>query len=281
MGNAVSNIATDIPTYIASLQEQRIGPTIQLVPINTFQKNQQMWKNRYVSPINFLADQIKEPEMIDNFIEKSGSARPTPRYIAPPDPVIDQLRQRVLSSSNFRPAMKQFLASVPVVRRPLSEFGVAGEAVGNYEDRYHAQNRIPQYVPKTWEEPSMNQPRMIFIDRGMADSSHAGDILLHEYMHTAPRNMSLKEQFVQMSQRINPNKQPILWNISLQYFHNGKPPPNEEEVYATLGQQLGPRALLIPEIKDFYKNVFTQHSQRTPYSPFSNPELWKNGNLVE
>ncbi len=280
IGNVVSNIATDAPTYLASFREKRIGPTITLPPISEVQKYRDFGKLWETSPINALKQQLKyQPEILDDFVEKSGSAYASPRYVAPSDSTLDELKRGVLDSSGFRPAMQRFLSSIPVVQRPLEDQGAWGMAHGPVETLYSENTPAPK--SSSWEEPYGNPQRMIFLDPKAVQSPLAGEVLLHEYIHEAPRKNSLRDSFIRLSQSINPKAQPVLWNVSMQYLRNGKPAPNPEEVYATLGQQLGPRSLLIPEVRDFYKNVFSQYTGGTTYSPFSKPELWKNGNLVE
>jgi hypothetical protein len=256
---------TDLPANTAYYTRNLFGPAIPLTTYQEFSKNQNAPELTPQQMINYSVNESLYPGQ-----EKTNSANINDRYVAPPDQQVDQLKQRVLSGAGFRPAMQRYLSTVPIVERPIAQHGAAGESVGNYSQYYNSEPSQGDNQP-SWENPPLKDQPMIYMDPSVMNHNDAGNVLLHEYIHTVQRNPDLKQSFIDFSKTINQDTQPLLYSVGLTYFRNGKLPPNPEEFYATLGQQLGPRALLIPEIRNFYMNIFSNNQEKTPFSPLSYP----------
>lgn len=258
--DAYQNFQTDLPANTAYAQDrvhQAIAPKMLLpTPDQIIQEEMQGPK----IPMN--------PNLYNNRIEKSMSAEMQP-YLTPPNTpqatFEEQEKQKVLKSGIFRPAMQRYLSTIPVYTYEP-----------NQQQAGIAMTQPSRNLNNKWEDKAGGSQSII----GMALSSKTNfekmknnpisqGVMAHELIHTAPRNSKFKNEFKSFFKKVTPESSPILYNTGLQYFQNGQPPPNEEEMYATLGQQLGPRALLIPEIRDFYINLFANKQGQVPFSPLS------------
>lgn len=198
---------------------------------------------------------------------KSMSAQLNPYPVVPSTSYNQQLeaiKQRILNSGVFRPAMKRYLSTVPILGY-YGEPGVAATDVSPYQT-YDIPASYPEIQAtgpsEPWETsqgPYGGQPLIemeIAKNQPIPSDEQFKSVLVHELIHASPRNMRFKNEFINFFSNITPETQPMLYEVGLQYLQNGQPPPNPEEFYATLGQHLGPNVLNIPEVRKFYENIF-------------------------
>lgn len=245
---AYQNFQTDLPAnqaYFQAKLQQFISPKEMLPTAEDIQKNADQYTNNHATFNPYMG------------AEKSMSAELQSFPIAPNNPqtaFAEQLKQKIINSGIFRPAMARFLSTVPVYTFYPNQT-VAGLA--------DSSNGSPPDQP--WETSSGGyQPTigMALSDNAnlnkLTNNPYVSRVMLHELVHTAPRNQAFQNDFKNFFNQINPETNPILYNAGLNYYQNGKPPPNAEEFYATLAHTYGSEALNIPEIKKYYENIFAQ-----------------------
>lgn len=253
LGQAAKNFAYDLPANSAYLQAkiaQRIAPRSTIPEADQFKMAKPDYKSLYI-------DWGQGPT-------KNMSAELNPWPEVPNTPYnqqLAQIKQKVLNSGIFRPAMKRYLETVPV----YGEYGNPGGGSADVTplQTFHFSTNSKQnkeIMSQPWEY--FQGPYQPVIEVGITkeapyqNNERTESVMLHELVHSAPRNMALKDQFIDFFNSVNPETQPELYKVGLTYFNNGQPPPNPEEFYATLAQQLGPKVFEIPEIKRYYENIF-------------------------
>lgn len=259
IGSGVQNFMTDLPAnsaYVQALISQRIAPREKL-------PTAEMASNRNFGPMDELRENL-------NYLPvKSMSAQLRPVMEVPNTPynqALEQQKQEILKSGLYRPAMARYLSTVPVY--------------GNYEnpgsgftplsiyDSYNASSRDPMVTETRnlpWEDYTAPSPSIqIGITKDQtnfgtsvpSEYPQLNSVMAHELAHNAPRNPAQKESFIEFFNNINEKEQPLLYNAGLTYMRNGQMPPNAEEFYATIVQNMGPKVLQIPEVRSFFQNIF-------------------------
>jgi len=251
----------DLPTNIEYAQtkvRQAISPKAFVPTYAEMQQRQKAWeqKPKNQTPMGQLQDKFANEDIyMEPRANKSGSAEMEPYRVYPNDPKLSALKQATLNSMNLRPAMNRYLSTVPVQRAPIISEGALGYALGGQGE--------PQEKGGTWETDfgPISNPAIV-LDRTlgvMPQRQDAIDVLSHEYVHTVPRTDTVKTGMAKLLLNI-PRNSPIL-PAAMQYFADGRLPPNPEELFATLGQQFGQFALNIPEIREYYRNIYAQPTQ--------------------
>lgn len=285
------NFMTDLPANSAYIQSRIASRFLPKEPLLTYedtiaQKNIQQNYEKMNDPQRLYAD-LQNPLAFENFATKSHSAKINSYPTSQPNAQVEALRMKILNNGNYRPAMSRYLTTVPIQEMPQFQNqppqGVT--YVGGPQNIYntYGPNEIPANFPppnSSWETsyggviPSISMTRPVTPQ----DASWQQPILTHELAHASPRNMAFKQDFIDFFKNLDPKKQPLLYNVALTYRSNGQLPPNPEEFYATVSQQLGARALAIPEIRKYYENVFTDFSQKNSEYPLLSepaPRLFK------
>lgn len=248
----IQQIKTDLPANMAYGQAkvaQAFAPKFQ-VPTND------QMRAEFNNPVHEKTMDLFGPV-------KSMSAQINPYPVVqqtPQNQQLEQQKQQIINSGAFRPAMARYLSTIPVNYEPGLGKG-AGMTDINTTQRYD--NVGKQQNGNTWETYQGSYQPVI----GMGDTNNTSTIapskqenlnpvLAHELVHAAPKNMKFKEQFQQLYEGMTPENNPVLFNSAATYLNNGNKPPNAEELYATLAQNMGTNVLNIPEVRKFYENLF-------------------------
>jgi len=243
LGQRINNFVTDFPTNTAYIQAQ-IGKTI--LPKETLPTAEEM--QNFDPRLNPIPDLTGEPI-------KSMSAQMNTWPVIPQTSYnqrLEQQKQEVLNSGAFRSAMRRYLSTVPIYGEPGIPGGGITDTTPLQTFDYKREDTIP-----SWE--LSEGPYQPVIGIGLSNpNNNTNEIIAHELIHAAPRQMKYKQDFQNFFENLNPKSNPVLYNVGLQYFRNGNPPPNPEELYATMAEQMGPRVLEVPEIKKFFINLFNQ-----------------------
>lgn len=255
----VQDIKTDLPANIAYGQAKVAQTFAPKYEIPTYQQ-QKAYGN---SPIGqFENKNWNVLESLQKPVEKSFSAQVNPYPVVQQTPQNIQLerqKQQVLNSGAFRPAMSRYLSTVPVNYEP----GLNNGGITDISSKQTYDNK--RDIGGGWETAQGPYQPIISIgqDNGRipnttvpSQQENLNPVLAHELIHAAPRNMKYKNDFVKLYQGMTPESNPVLFNSASTYLMNGQKPPNAEELYATLAQNLGTNVLNIPEVRRFYENLF-------------------------
>ncbi len=259
----VQDIKTDLRANIAYGQAkvaQTFAPKYQ---IPTYQQQDSYYK----SPIGqFENKNWSALEGLQKPVEKSFSAQINPYPVVQKTPAniqLEQQKQQILNSGAFRPAMARYLSTIPVNASVELDKG-SGMTFTSGKQNYR---QIPNDI-NTWEtsQGTLQPDITIGIDEKNKKTQfntvipsmqeNLNPVLAHELIHAAPRNMKYKDQFQKLYEGLTPQSNPVLFNSASTYLMNGQKPPNAEELYATLAQNLGTNVLNIPEVRKFYENLF-------------------------
>lgn len=256
--SGVQNFMTDLPAnsaYLQAITSRAIAPKFVLP---TVEKQQEEYT---------LSQQAIDG--LRDLPTKTMSASLSEWPVAPDTPYnqkLEQQKQQILNSGVFRPAMARYLSTVPVwggydnpggglTQMSLSQgYNVPQIDVNQYSketawENYDSASHPDIQMGITPEQTSFN------IDPPSQFSS-LEPVMAHELIHAAPRNNSLRDSFNIFFRSVSPNNNPLLYNTGLTYLKNGQMPPNAEEFYTTIAQQMGPNVLKIPEVKKYFQNIF-------------------------
>lgn len=267
------NFQTDIPTNVETAQRyirQAVAPKQYVPSFNQARGEERYGEEVYnqkspMERINY--DFANQDIYMNQGAIKSGSAKLQPMAAYPNDPNLSALKKASLNAMNLRPAMQRYLETVPVQRGNLKDFVVnddgtissaGGIASGGGSSGYQLSNPNGSWETNTniTEDPNI----VLEQAAGTDPNGWGSSVLQHEYLHTAPRVAQVRAGMEKLLQNL-PEKSPIR-DAALQYYGNGELPPNPEELFATLGEQYGQYALMIPEIQAYYKNIFTQPTEK-------------------
>lgn len=200
------------------------------------------------------------------------------------DPGIAGLLEHVLSSPAFSDAAKQYFSQIPINYNNIysvSDRGYmampAGMAQGipsqNYVRESSAIGRDIPVDDANWDQQqfdyqSFDLPQIGINMKYYAPMSgydgHGVDVLRHELLHTAPRQLGSQKSQEEAMSGITKDNNPDLYKGLLTYFGDGRVPPNTEEAFAQLGTIFGPAILQDPTVGEFYQGIFTP--PKHPYS---------------
>jgi len=277
--DVITNFVTDLPansSYLQAKVAEKIAPKWQ---VPTYQQNQQYFN----SPVGQFEN--KNGNLLDSLSSgptKSMSAQMNQYPVVqqtPENKSLETQKQQILNSDVFRPAMSRYLSTVPVNYEPSMKGGGMTEL--GIKQIYN--NDISN--DNTWE--TSNGPMQPLIHIGDTDktstvipsqNSNLSPVMAHELIHASPRNMNLKDSFINFYNNVNAESNPVLWKAGMTYLMNGQAPPNPEELYATLAQNLGESVLNIPEIANYYRNVYNKNSM-IPGNK-NNPNNYSIGTLI-
>jgi hypothetical protein len=260
--NAVRQSLIDVPAnsaYVQAKIAQAVAPK-DILPTSKEISAQANLNKKLAQPLNLLLNSDTEN------VEKSMAAQLSPYPEVQNTPYNQQLeaaKQTALDTGGYRPAMKRYLSTVPVSGYYNSAQDKQNTLGGT---TYSSPTETYRFDPNTsWETKKggispfieMNMPQQINIP----NAPEVKTILSHELTHATPRNPALREAYLTFFNSVNPDTQPMLWNIGLKYMNNGQPPPNAEEFYATIAQYQGQKTLDIPEIKKYYENIYQNPEQ--------------------
>lgn len=265
---AYANLLTDIPTNVATAQryvQQAVAPKYSVPSFDQIRANGAQWGAAYNKQTDMqrLNDAFQnEGIYMDPGAIKSGSADLQPMAVYPNDPRLSALKEAALNAMNLRPAMKRYLQTIPVQQGDLTNVIVNSDgslsSAGGTAITGNFQTSNPG---GSWESNvNVTQSPNIVIDRGAGinPGGWPNTVMQHEYLHTTEpiRAQQVQIGMTKLLQAL-PQNSPLR-DAALQYYNDGRLPPNPEELFATLGQQLGQYVLTIPEIQAYYKNIYMQ-----------------------
>lgn len=260
IGSSINNFKTDLPANLAYGQAkvaQAIAPKFQ---VPTPQQN----KTYFNSPVGqFESKNWGALESLQKPIQKSLSAQVNKYPVVQPtleNIKLEAQKQTILNSGAFRPAMSRFLSTVPVNYEP--DLG-KGSGMTDMTTHQRYDNVGNEQNSNQWERyQGSYQPVIAMGDTNNTSTvvpskqENLSPVLAHELVHAAPRNMKYKNDFMKVYKGLTPESNPILFKSAATYLMNGNKPPNAEELYATLAQNMGTKVLQIPEIRKFYENLY-------------------------
>lgn len=273
------NFQTDFPTNVETAQRyvrQAIAPKYYQPSFDQIRGNARRYGEEVYNqqtPIERLNYNFaNEGIYMEPWATKSGSAELQPMNIYPNDPKLSALKKASLNAMNLRSAMQRYLETIPVQRGNLKDIPAAGIAMGGGSQGFQLSN-----PGGSWEtNVNVTQDPNIVLDQtaGTSPNGWGNPVLQHEYLHVAPRVAQARVGMEKLLQNLPP-KSPLR-DAALQYYRDGRLPPNPEELFAVLGEQFGQYALTIPEIQAYYGNIFSQPSgQKNPiqytYEPWNVP----------
>lgn len=285
---AYQNFRTDLPTNIATSQryvQQAIAPKYSVPGFDQVRQNNRYGEEVYNQQtpkkrINY--DFANEGIYMEPGAIKSGSAELQPMAVYPNDPRLSALKQASLDAMNLRPAMQRYLETIPVqqgnleniIMNPDGTFSSAGGMAegGNFQTLNPG---------GSWETNLNITPNPnILLERklGINPEGWVNSALQHEYLHTTSP-IRVQQARIGMAKLLEnmPQNSPLR-DAALQYYSDGRLPPNPEELFATLGEQYGQYVLMMPEIQEYYKNIFMQPTEtENPISYTYNPQIAATG----
>ncbi len=279
------NFRTDLPTNVETAQRyirQAIAPKYYPPSFDQSRRDTSYGEEVYnqqspMERVNY--DFANEGIYMDPGAMKSGSAELQPMQVYPNDPNLSALKKASLNTMNLRSAMQRYLQTIPVQRGNLKDFIVNEDgttsSAGGIANGGGSQGFQLSDPGGSWEtNTNVTQDPNIVLNKtaGTSPKGWGNPVLQHEYLHVAPRVAQARMGMEKLLQNL-PKKSPIR-DAALQYYRNGELPPNPEELFATLGEQYGQYVLMMPEIRDYYKNIFTQPTDNSNVIDYSY-EPWK------
>jgi hypothetical protein len=215
---------------------------------------------------------------------KTGSAEMRPFPTTTTSPMLEDIRKKVLANPQIRDAAKRYLSTIPIQENPglkggENETPVGGQANMSFNNSYVPVRRT---LEGTWEQP-INNNMYSTIDMNTENAppkKWMASAMAHELAHVALKNPTLEKEFVDFVKSITPEKNPLLYDVALQYYGNGKLPPNPEEYYATFAQVLGPNVMAVPELQKFYKNIFNPLEDKQELQKIENDIMMEKENKL-
>lgn len=282
----INDFRTDLPANLAYLKAKGLQSTGRLQALPTAREMFNVSSTgEPITPLPSKVSSLK-PNFNSEEAVKSMSAESYPWMVpanTPYNQQLEKMKQNIISNSGFRPAMQRYLSNVPLYgyyedpknyQVPKGETPwFTGEAGVTPKQVYDNQGIKPEVIKAQQEQRAFNKslpwelaqgPKsdqrtlMTGVPQGqpVPNDNDYKKLILHELTHAAPRNMQYRNEFIRFFNKLTPENNPRLWSIGLMYYNNGKPPPNPEEFYATVAEELGPKVLNDPEIRKFYENVF-------------------------
>jgi hypothetical protein len=271
ISSGVKNFVTDLPAnsaYMQAMVSKAVAPRFMLPEAG----GNENYNNPNLDERNRYMRNELVIENLDNTPNKSMSAQLNEWPVAPEtqyNTELEKNKQKILDSGIYRPAMAKYLSTIPVYG------GYENPGGGFTQVTPHQTYTLPDgspemesYKNQSWETyEGPNQPA---IEIGITPEQTNYDIqtpsidprtssvMAHELVHASPRNQNDKQAFTDFFNKINAIENPILYNYGLTYLQNGQQPPNAEELYATLAQQMGQDVFKYPEIKNYFQNLYKQ-----------------------
>lgn len=155
------------------------------------------------------------------------------------DPRLNALRQAILNKY-FTQSYRDYLSQIPIVE--MNDSNNAGQSFGAYAKDFIGGN-----------QQSNNFPRYIGIHKNIIGAPLNEQVLLHEYIHQAPRPI-FSGTFNEMQPQLQGN--PFYTGIGEAYSGRSGVFPNPEEYYATAGELMGQSVQNDPLLGPYYRGMF-------------------------